>query len=65
MTIATDYGDKHIHTLVDASGNSLVWKTSTQRLEPGRRVTCKATIKAHSEFRGQLQTEVTRLKIAA
>lgn len=63
-TVATDYGNKHIHTMVDAAGNALVWMTTSQRLEQGRTIACKATIKAHGEYRGRLQTELARVKVA-
>lgn len=49
----------------DSDGNALAWHTSSGRyieLE-GERVTVTATIKRHSEYRGEKQTELLRCKI--
>ena len=56
----TDYGILHIHTFRDAAGNALVWRTTSRRIESGTRVAGKATVKAHGEYRGERQTELTR-----
>jgi hypothetical protein len=59
-TIPTDFGPKHINTLRDATGNCYVWRTATVALTTGAILTVAATIKAHSEYRGEQQTELTR-----
>lgn len=59
-TTITDFGPKHINTLRDASGNCYVWKTATVALTAGDVLTVAGTIKAHTEYRGELQTELTR-----
>lgn len=60
FTIETQYGALHINKFRDADGNVLVWKTSTTRFEPGETKVLKGTVKAHTEFRGEKQTELTR-----
>ena len=68
----------HIYMFADESGNCFVWKT-TNYLEqivedengnledvfadPGDKVTLRATIKDHSEYRGIRQTVISRPKI--
>ena len=54
------YGMLHIHTMRDPAGNAIVWKTTSKRLEPGETVSGKGTIKAHTEYKGEQQTEITR-----
>ncbi len=58
--ITTDFGPLHIHTMRDAAGNAVIWKTGSRRLEVGTTVTGGATPKAHTEYRGEKQTELTR-----
>ena len=54
------YGMLHIHTMRDPAGNAIVWKTTSKRLEPGETVSGKGTVKAHTEYKGEQQTEITR-----
>ena len=56
----------YIHTFKDADGNVFTWKT--QRcfaFEQGTQVSVKGTVKAHSEYKNEKQTELTRCKVAA
>ena len=54
----------HVHRFKDAQGNVLVWKTqSSFRAEQGAQVTLKGTVKAHSEYKDEKQTELTRCKV--
>ena len=69
----------HIYTLADADGNCFVWKTanniktekwgddgwlvSDTYAEPGDKVTMKATVKEHGEYKGTKQTVINRPKI--
>jgi len=62
-TFETQYGITHVYTMTDASGNVLVWKTGT-RIDEGT-MTITGTVKAHSEYRGARQTELTRCKVKA
>ncbi|HLR95018.1 MAG TPA: hypothetical protein VK053_10860 [Jiangellaceae bacterium] len=60
---AYPYGDEpfQIITMRDADGHEIVWKTgSIQPVEPGDRVTMTGTVKAHSQYRGVDQTEISR-----
>ena len=57
----TMYGVTHLYQFVDGSGNVYTWKTSNY-VENGT-VSVKGTVKAHSEFRGTKQTELTRCKV--
>ena len=68
----------HIYTLADADGNCYVWKTANPMkaerwegddlieetyAEPGDKVTMRATVKEHGEYRGVKQTVITRPKV--
>ena len=68
----------HIYTLADAEGNCFVWKTANPMkverwdgddlveetyAEPGDKVTMRATVKEHGEYRGVKQTVITRPKV--
>lgn len=68
----------YVHNFRDNEGNKLVWKTSTDNfawklneetnefdrvVEAGQRVNLKGTIKAHSEYKEEKQTSVTRCKV--
>lgn len=52
-----------IWKIVDVEGNVFTWKTSTWLNEELPPVKIKGTVKEHKEFRGVLQTELTRCKI--
>lgn len=54
------YGILHIHTMRDPAGNAIVWKTTSKRLDVGETVTGNGTVKAHTEYKGEKQTEITR-----
>ncbi len=57
----TQFGVTHVHTFRDVAGNALVWKTSKSCAAAGDVVEeMSGTIKAHSEYRGEAQTELTR-----
>lgn len=56
----------YCHTFKDADGNVFTWKT--QRgicMEYGAPVVVKGTVKAHSEYKDERQTELTRCNITA
>lgn len=58
----TDYGISHIYAITICDGSRLVWKT-TKYIEDG----CSKisfTVKSHGEYRGKMQTEVTRCSIS-
>ena len=56
------YGLMHIYKFT-VDNNCLVWKTN-KCLMADKEVTVSATIKAHSEYRGTKQTEITRARVA-
>ena len=63
-----------VYTFTDADGNKFVWKTSagfplqdqpdgTQTVvHEGDTITIRGTVKAHGEYKGEKQTELTRVK---
>lgn len=54
----------YIWKIVDTEGNVFTWKTSKGLDEDNPPKTLKGTVKEHKEFRGVLQTELTRCKVA-
>lgn len=59
--VETDYGVLHIHIMRDAAGNAILWKTTSKRLDVGWSGAVKGTIKKHGEYRGEQQTELSRV----
>lgn len=59
----TAFGTKWVLTMRDARGNAIVSKSTSFHRERGTKLRFKATIKEHSEFRGELQTIVQRIKV--
>lgn len=72
------YETAHVYTLADSEGNCFVWKTAklieqeteledgeivSTCAEVGDKVTMRATVKEHSEYRGVKQTVITRPKV--
>ena len=60
--VDTAYGTLHINKFRDAEGRTFVWKTTSARFEAGKSVTLKGTVKAHGEYKGRKETELTRCK---
>ena len=73
FTVETSYGDLDILKFRDPNNNVLVWKTSSRVRHPvsgndikeGDTVDLVATVKEHSEFRGEKQTVVQRASMFA
>lgn len=71
----TMYGVMNIYTFNDGNGNCLIWKTGNDicmyfeevddwgYAEVGDKVTLRATVKEHSEYKGTKQTVLTRAQI--
>ena len=59
----TQYGVTRIWKITDQSGNVFTWKTSGW-IESDTK-TIKGTVKTHTEYRGERQTELTRCKCIA
>lgn len=71
VSFDTVYGTMHIYTFKQGE-NVLVWKTSSalwsmeeREKMMGKPVKVKATIKAHTEYRDEKQTELSRLALVA
>lgn len=75
--IETEYGSMAINIMTDVDGNKIIWKTSTGEIgfwkdkdrtefigiDEGHLI-MTATVKAHSEYKGEKQTQVIRCKFA-
>ena len=62
IDFATGHGYCHFHIMNDECGNVYVWKASEKRLEPGTYL-LEGKVKQHTEYKGVLQTHITRCKI--
>jgi len=60
---STEWGPLHIIVMRDENNNLLVWKTGAASANPGDRIRLKGTIKRHTEFNGEKQTELTRCDV--
>lgn len=60
----TEYGTLFVNSMRTAEGAVLVWRTGKSVGSVGARITIRGTIKAHSEYKGTAQTELTRCKIS-
>ncbi len=62
---AIPFGDfgQSIVTYRDDDGRAYVWRTAALHGQVGAKVRIAGKVKAHSEFRGELQTELTRCKV--
>ena len=58
----TKFGYTAMYKLVDELNNVYIWKTGTDMNE-GCRYEIRGKVKAHTEFQGVLQTEITRCRI--
>lgn len=60
------YGVTFIHRFITEDGSDAIWKTGTEPLcKEGETVTVDATVKKHGDYKGRLQTELTRVKVTA
>lgn len=59
----TDWGVTVIYKILDINGNVYTWKTSKAIDENAKKII--GTVKAHNEYNGIKQTELTRCKIVA
>lgn len=61
----TMWGTTFVYTFVDSEGHQFIWKTGCYLDQSeGSTLTVRGTIKAHSEYRGARQTELTRCRVA-
>jgi hypothetical protein len=56
----SEWGVSKLHKMVDKDGNIVVWFSSSKELEEGKTYKGKATVKKHSEYRGEKQTQINR-----
>lgn len=64
----TEFGYTYLYKFVDEQGNIYTWKTGKwlgdgDEVKDTQRINLKGTVKKHSEFNGELQTELTRCKV--
>lgn len=60
----TQWGVTFLYEFITEEGNILIWKTG-KWIDEDREITIiTGTVKAHNEFRGTKQTELTRCKVA-
>lgn len=65
---STEFGYTYLYKFVDEQGNSFTWKTGKwlgdgDEIKDTQRINLKGTVKKHSEFNKELQTELTRCKV--
>jgi hypothetical protein len=60
IDLESQWGATHLHMFTDASGNAFKWFASSERLDVGAEYTVRATVKAHGEYKGRLETVLTR-----
>lgn len=61
--VASMYGEKHIHTMVDAAENVYIWETGSKNIPVGSTITMKMKVKAHKVVRGAKTTYVYYCKV--
>ena len=59
----TAYGVTYMYSFKDGDGNIFIWKTSKLLDESKTYQTLTGTVKAHNEWKGMAQTELTRCKL--
>lgn len=61
----TMYGYTYLYKFIDEHGNTFTWKTGKWLGEGGenQRISLKGTVKKHTEFNKELQTELTRCSV--
>ncbi len=58
------WGPSELLKFKDVTGNTFCWFTgSSPRLEVGQRMICDGTVKAHKDFHGILETQLTRVTV--
>jgi hypothetical protein len=65
MLEAGDWGPRTMIKFLDDSGNVMTWFASGNYpgLEPGRKVKITGTVKAHNEYQGVKETQLTRVDV--
>jgi len=61
VPLETAWGMSYLYLMTDAAGNDFKWFGSNANLgKVGETVTIKGTVKAHEEYKGRKQTQLTR-----
>ena len=63
--IASDFGVSFLHTFKDADGRIFKWFGSSKVGEKGAELVVKATVKKHDDYRGDVQTALSRVTVLA
>lgn len=63
FNVDTDYGVLVINTMRTDEGAIVVWKTGKAVGTVGTRIALRGTVKRHSEYKGEAQTEMSRCAI--
>lgn len=58
----SQFGTTFVHKFLDAEGHTLVWKTGSENLDPGK-YEVTGTVKSHDQYKGEDQTVLTRCKV--
>lgn len=59
----TGFGITYLWGMQDSDGNAIIWKTAKSDLKEIAKIT--GTVKAHTEYKGLCQTELTRCRVSA
>ena len=59
----TQYGENHMYKIISEEGNVFIWKTQKLLMDGRHKISLIGTVKAHNEFRGIKQTEMTRCSV--
>lgn len=59
----TEYGTTRIYKIIGQDGNVYTWKTGKLVDESFNEMSIKGTVKAHTEYKGIKQTEITRCQV--
>ena len=62
-SVDTEYGTLMINSMRTAEGAIIVWKTGRTVGAVGETIKLRGTVKRHSEYRGEAQTEMSRCSI--
>lgn len=58
-----NFGPSFKHIFLSSSGHTFTWTTGTTQLERGAKYVVTGTVKEHTEYKGTLQTVLTRCKV--
>jgi hypothetical protein len=62
-SINSEWGCTWLYKMIDSEGHNFTWFGSPEKMSEDCTATIKGTIKAHTKFNGELQTQLTRCKV--